>query len=258
MANKSQFWIIIPVVVIILSSAFVVSNRTGLFGAGNSLSASSSTTLLSDTTQTSTSTFSSTSLSTISTSTQIIITNPLPVTVDSIPLPNVNLSLHLSLSATVLLPKEAFNVTLSIYNTLDSYNYINASDNWAMFSIFLYSWPCAYYVHYAIFQGYYVRANLSSGTPLPLVPPGYGPTCFYFNNGNLRFDPLSNNATGFDGAGFVTLDTGWPTFGYFPYTTQILTNGSDHYNVLYFSQGEYTVVAGDEWGDLAIAYFMVV
>jgi predicted secreted protein len=65
------------------------------------------------------------------------------------------------------------------------------------------------------------------------------------------FQPMSNNATVLPGKGEVSMATRISLSG-----TYNMTGGQPNM-LIPFTPGTYTVVAGDEWGNLAFAYFVV-
>ena len=242
-----------------MSSNFALFATIGLIVAGSVIAGAAVALTFSTMTSITTTRSSFTTAQTISNTTQSVI-NPNPTMVSSTPIPTIGLSLHLMLNSTVMLPNHSINITFSIFNTLTTYNNLLAADNWSLPSI-LDWWPCmGFSAYHAIFQGYYIRSNISGAVPLPLFPPGYSLACPDLNFSSLQFRPGTNVATviggtldgrdGSQGGSFVVT-------GYYSTTPQVLTNGSS-YTILHFKQGAYTVVAGDEWGDLAISNFEVI
>ena len=115
-------------------------------------------------------------------------------------------------------------------------------------------------MYYAIFQGYYILSNITGAVPLPMFPPGFALSCPALLFSSFEFRPASDVATVTGGVldgREITLGASVGVPGYYSTTPQVLTNGSS-YTILHFKQGAYTVVAGDEWGDLAISHFEVV
>jgi hypothetical protein len=255
--GRFSIWIIVPIVVLIIASAFVVTSRMNILGAGSNSSTYSSISQMSSTTQStfnSEDTASNSTLRTITSNSTLTITNPLPISVSSTPLPRIGLSLHLSLNATVMLSGDHLNITSWEFNTLNSYNELNQSNNWALPSL-LDWWPCQSYKHFQIFQGYYTISNITGAIPLPEFPPGFGAECPYVGNTSYLLAPLSDLLV--VGGSSEPFTSSWILSGYYPTITQTLTNGST-YITLPFTQGEYTVAYGDEWGDIVTASFMVI
>jgi hypothetical protein len=102
----------------------------------------------------------------------------------------------------------------------------------------------------SVFQGRYTSANVSQAVPLRIFPVVPCPMLVRYITGYL-FQPMSDNATVLPGMGEV------------PIATQVSLSGT--YNatggkpsvLVPFAPGTYTIVAGDEWGNLTFAYFVV-
>jgi len=102
----------------------------------------------------------------------------------------------------------------------------------------------------AVFQGRYTSGNVSQGIPLRVFPFVACPMIVRYITGYL-FQAMSDNATVLPGTRAVPMATGIAVDGAFD-------NTPNHLNQMApFSPGIYTVVAGDEWGNLAFAYFVV-
>jgi len=161
------------------------------------------------------------------------------------------LSLNLNLSTNA---NEWVIVTAYEFNTLDRVNNVSLEDSWPtnahMFQWF--RWTQDYcdigndIAGYEVLQGNYGLNNFTSGTPLWLQPfaglrgcadvEGPTPTTYTFN-------PLSE-ANAVSGT-FVGSWTGPPE----------LSNGAPAYSP--FAPGSYTVVASDEWGNVAMLHFTI-
>jgi hypothetical protein len=191
-------------------------------------------------TSVSTSTVTSTTTS-ISTATSVFTHGVLvPVSSASTLDPTTGLSLNLNLST-----NSNGWVILTVYesNTLDRANNVSAAQSWPR-NTSLFRWVQEPYEEnvgmagYEILQGNYGLSNFTQGTALWLQPPpsllgccgeAQLPTSY-------AFQPLGE-ANVLSGS-FV---------GYFV--------GGSTYTPLY--PGIYTVLAGDEWGDVAILHFIV-
>jgi hypothetical protein len=107
-----------------------------------------------------------------------------------------------------------------------------------------------YPIGIAIFAGYYVPMNVSSGYPLNLAKPGPYYCGYAGNFQSYYFSPNSN---------FAVLAPN-DTTNIFIHASTIV-NGSwvsgKGATFAHFSTGAYTVVEGDEWGDLLFLYFKV-
>jgi hypothetical protein len=112
--------------------------------------------------------------------------------------------------------------------------------------------PSLYYPFgIAVFQGIYTSENASEAAPLRIFPLAPCPMIVRYITG-YAFQPLSDNATVLPGTGEVPMAAGLSLSGTYG------TPGSGLNGSTPFSPGTYTVVAGDEWGNLAFAYFVVV
>jgi len=113
----------------------------------------------------------------------------------------------------------------------------------------------------AILRGYYTQANMTSGAPpLQQFPSGLLVSCpaAVGDGGHYIFEPLGYNATIY-GDVVAPAEAGLVTDGYYaPGQTyeQGQPNGGE--TITPFEPGTYTVVAGDQWGQVAFAHFEVV
>lgn len=196
------------------------------------------------------------SISTTQSSSSITqIVSNLPTNDSSTPLPGIGLSLQLSLNASVMTPNDSIHIDFSDFNTLNMNNTLPRSNNFSLPSI-LDWWGCrGDFIYFAIFPGYYTLSNITGAAPLPNSLPGE--PCPPSDYQSVQFQSKSNVVivNGSPG-GPATLHESYSIPGYYNWS-QVLTNGS-YYTILHFKQGIYTVVVGDEWGDLAMAYFEVI
>jgi hypothetical protein len=174
--------------------------------------------------------------------------------------PSTELMLRLSLNATTIKSGQTLNITASEYNTLPTMDNISAASDWPRNGLSVS--PCGTLnspFGMAIFRGYLTGLNVSSAKPLDLYEP-YGvvmcPAILsqisaysYYPHSSIaeiwggctpgpcpiQAVPESNTMSGYWNA-IPTIDLG--------------------YHIL-FPQGVYTVVAGDEWGQVAILHFIV-
>ena len=169
--------------------------------------------------------------------------------------PNDNLQLRLSLNATTLAPGQTFSITVSEYNTLTTTNNVTAASSWDLDGLEL--GPCGHSygptqgpLGVEVFYGHYAEANVSQAEPLSIYPfPVACPQFIRLITG-FYFQPLSDNAywlPSFGGngtavAGSVAVSNEYPN----PSSTGQL-----------LSPGAYTVVGGDEWGNLLFLYVQV-
>jgi hypothetical protein len=188
----------------------------------------------------STSTITSTTTS-ISTETSFFTQGILvPVSSASTLDPTTGLSLNLNLST-----NSNGWVILTVYefNTLDRANNVSVADSWPS-NASLFRWVQEPYQEnvgmagYEILQGNYGPSNFTEGTALWLQPPPSLIGCCAEEEPptSYAFQPLSeaNVLSGSFAGYFVGGSTYTP-----------------------FSPGIYTVLAGDQWGDVAILHFIV-
>ena len=129
--------------------------------------------------------------------------------------------------------------------------------------------PCPSYVSVQIFQGHYTESNASSAkTPLQMSPLGLSPACFNLAGaGFWLFQPLSNRASILVSEPPPTIATyrlQWSLFVAGNFSTKSYANLSSITTIPVppssappFRPGTYTIVAGDEWVDFALLYFIV-
>jgi hypothetical protein len=155
--------------------------------------------------------------------------------------PATGLSLNLNLSTSY---DEWVVFTVYEFNTLDRANNVSAAGNWPS-NASLFQWVQEDYetnvgmAGYEILQGNYGLNNFTQGTALWLQPPPSLLNCCGMVEGpptSYAIQPLSkaNILSGSYAGYFVGGSTYTP-----------------------FSPGIYTVLAGDEWGDVAILHFIV-
>ncbi len=181
----------------------------------------------------------------------------------------LGLQLVLSLNTTTMQSGQTVNVTALILNTLPKENNISGANEWAIPSVpSTTSFPCATFLYYQVFQGYYSQSNLSSAGMLLQVSPVFQfLSCPIFQRSYYLFQPYSASAAvpiGFSNVSSSTLYQVTPMSisGY------LSGNYSRVYNSSVFTQngalppppfksGIYTVIAGDEWGQVVLLHFTV-
>jgi hypothetical protein len=169
------------------------------------------------------------------------------------------LKFTLTANATRLVSGQAIEVWARIFNALPQMVSINYTSNWAWPQ--LTAAPCTSISGIVILRGYYTQSNMTAGaTPLQQFPGGFEVPCIAAvgEGGHYIFEPLSGNATVY---GDIVLPVGarFATNGYYaPGQTynRTLPNGGE--TITPFEPGLYTVVAGDEWGQVAFDHFEVV
>jgi len=171
------------------------------------------------------------------------------------------LSLSLALDSTTYQPGQQVAMAVDVKNILSVENDVPVSDNWSYANLEI--GPCdngpggfGYPYGIAIFQGNYTSLGLSNATPLALydysvLPPCPGP----MPSTAFDFKPLSDIATIISGSSSfpdstVGMNTQLAATGYW---TGVRPDTSGHG----FGSGVYTVVGGDEWGNLVILHFTV-
>jgi hypothetical protein len=168
------------------------------------------------------------------------------------------LRLYLSLDGTAYKAGQQVLITLDEQNTLTTVNNIPAAHNWPVKGLAIgHCGTINYPFGFAIFKGYFSADDASTATPLNLYNPNEAYHCpmILSEITAYNFKPSGDIA---DILGSCTPDkcisdmvtkTGVPITGY--WTTGSLINSSN------FDPGIYTVVGGDEWGNIVILHFTV-
>lgn len=167
------------------------------------------------------------------------------------------LELKLGLNSTILGPDAGIAINITELNTRNFTNIINASNAWPVEGLAL--GPCGtlnYPTGVGIFKGYYTQTNITSaGKELSLYQPGeYMCPMFLMNISFYKFKPLSDSAQVFASCNSQCLELNVSSKveagGYLSSSTAGRTFTS-------FSPGMYTVVGGDEWGQILLLHFTV-
>jgi len=158
------------------------------------------------------------------------------------------ISFGASLNSTEMSQNQAIRVTVSDRNSLLFADELSLSRDWRVPS--LPQGSCVsdeYPFGIAVFQGLYTIGNVSSARVLKLYVPGVVNPCLSNGLGSsIEFKPQQNISTSVELNGYYTAgETPSPGGGYIA--------GVFHP----FLPGEYTLVAGDEWGHVQILYFEV-
>ena len=171
------------------------------------------------------------------------------------------LSLSLSLDSTTYHPGQEVAIAIDIKNTLSVENDVPVSDNWSYPNLEI--GPCdngpggfGYPYGIAIFQGDYTSSEFSTATSLALYDYSVPPSCpGPMPSSAFDFKPLSDIATVISGSSSLPDSTiGMNTqLAATRYWTGVRPDTSEHG----FGPGVYTVVGGDEWGNLVILHFTV-
>ncbi|HKT21703.1 MAG TPA: hypothetical protein VJR06_03640 [Nitrososphaerales archaeon] len=158
------------------------------------------------------------------------------------------LSLALRISTTALGRGGSIVINVTETNANSSPLNESAASHWAIGGLRMNACYSSIYPFGAgVFDGHYAEQNISSAKPLNLYPLLPCPLLIRYISG-YYFQPSSDLALVLPGSGSSTaMTSGLSSRGNF-------TSGT---NVTYFAPGQYTVVAGDEWGSLAFLYFTV-
>ena len=175
------------------------------------------------------------------------------------------LSFSVSTDLTTYQPGQEVEVVVDEKNTLSKTNNIPISDDWSLDGLIrMYFGPVGYPdVPYgiAVYRGDYPSANFSTLTPLNL----YDPSLTYlatpvFAPTSYSFEPLSDIADIIPGKNIPSADAGSNATNQ-QISAEITLKGywtnSSVPNFTYFDPGVYTVVGGDEWGNLVFVHFTV-
>jgi len=166
----------------------------------------------------------------------------------------LGIRLDLSVNSTSLKPGDKITITISESNLRLVLNEVRAASAWKLQGLSL--GPCGTVnrpIGFAIFKGNYTRENLSAKHPLQLYQPGaYFCPMILSRINSYVFEPLSNLA---DVEGFkLQIEDQTQVAG--AWCEPILPfPGLATFHP--FSPGVYTVVGGDEWGDLIVLHFTV-
>jgi predicted secreted protein len=161
------------------------------------------------------------------------------------------LMVRLELNSPRITSGATVGISVSDYNPSPSVLNLSEESAWALDGLSTGACPSLLYPFgIAIFQGRYTDANVSLALPLRIFPVVPCPMLVRYITG-YQFQPTSDNATVLPGTGKVPMATGVSVSGTY------YTGGNQPNGLTPFSPGTYTVVAGDEWGNLALAYFIV-
>jgi uncharacterized protein YceK len=177
------------------------------------------------------------------------------------------LSLSVSTDQTDYAPGQEVQIVTDEKNTLAKTNNVPIADNWPVNELVqMYFGPCVsrdipYGI--AVYQGDYTSSNYSTATPLNL----YNPTSIFLCQPqttpvptSFLFEPLSDIADIIAGNAKPGGDTGVITSQQQisgQMTLKGYWTGDSVPKFTYFNPGVYTVLGGDEWGNLALVHFTV-
>lgn len=167
--------------------------------------------------------------------------------------PIVGIRLVMSLNTWTVHSGGAINYTAAVYNTRQSVNNVSSAANWAIPDLIsTATGPTDSPIAYAVLPGHYVASNI---TMAPSID--YGICCTTVMGGITTYSfKAESNVASVYGDGFCN-----PCFTR-PVSTwrlleQYFVGVGAEAHPLSFTAGTYTVVAEDEWGDIALASFTV-
>ncbi len=167
--------------------------------------------------------------------------------------PNLGIRLTISLNASNIRVGGAVNYSASVYNTRPSENNVSSASSWAIPGLIdTATGPTDSPIAYAIMPGYYVSSNISKAPSID-----YGMCCSTVMGGVAvySFQAMSDKASVIGNCNpnpcFTRPVSTWRSLSQYP--TGV--GGGVHWES--FTAGVYTVVAEDEWGDVALASFTV-
>jgi DNA-binding transcriptional ArsR family regulator len=181
---------------------------------------------------------------------------------------NIALRLTVSVNSTVVATNQTVTVGVFVSNVLTHFNNITASNQWG------YAFPTGLCgktfgplidwapYNLALFSGFYTLANVSEGTPIPIYyqpPANYtGPYfCPLIMVGITSFDFYPSSGTAVVNRQVSQSPAEVDTIGATLTLGVGTTSNSGWGYPVTFSPGVYTVLAGDEWGQLAVIHFVV-
>jgi hypothetical protein len=197
----------------------------------------------------------------------IIITTPSASSSNS----SNGLRLDLQLSNTT----EGVNVTVDVYNTLNTFNNVTSASDWAIYSNSLNDISDNQVVAFAVYQGNYGAGNFTAGSPLAIdnvgggnIGPVLSPSVVYSFNpdsgvasapaGAFAPGPFSKNVTlSYTVSGYSTCSVGTLSFRPQNASGLWLCPQDTGYKFNPFPPATYTVVGLDQWGDVAVLHFEV-
>jgi hypothetical protein len=182
------------------------------------------------------------------------------VTYTSVVNDSSKLRFTLSMNSSTLATGNAAEIEISEQNTLLLTNTVASAHGWPTPG--LTDSPCGvlnYPMGFAIFKGYHLQTNLPSADRLDLYGPGlyFCPLIlssidsYVFASGN---DSASiNGSCGSNPCVTMPMRSDGSFTGFWSSSILYLSSATFHS----FSPGAYTVVGGDEWGDLLVLHFVV-
>jgi hypothetical protein len=249
--------------VFVALAIFFASTTVYESGMRTTLTSTSTSTSFTTSQETTTETLTSSanSSSTIASSTSTSTISAQTATTASNPSNGLELRLYLNASSSSAI---GVNVSLfaDVYNPSSSTANVTSANDWVVALNGSDGVPCGdegQTVGFAIAEGYYTPSNVTSAKLLDLVNPGATYVCpLYFGYGSPTgdlFQPMSDSGTSYGCIGVSPCLAGDATATYDPVPVTITGYWSPGDTFTGFSGGRYTVLAEDEWGALALAYF---
>jgi hypothetical protein len=166
------------------------------------------------------------------------------------------LRLSLTMDAKTYQSGQEIKISVDEMNELSKINDIPVSDNWGMAGLMrMYLGPCGYPnipVGIAVFPGDIAADDISTVIPLHLYDPSlpFGctavmtPTSYSFKPSSDKADVIGDIVAKNQQINYgITLKGFWTT------------DAVSHFS--YFNPGEYTVISGDEWGNVVLIHFSI-
>lgn len=185
--------------------------------------------------------------------------------------PSNGLRLYLELSNTT----QGINVTVGVRNTLAKTDNVTSANDWATYSNSLIDICDNQMAAFAVYQGGYGAGNLTAGSPLAIYNVRGAASCPALSSSVVySFGPDSGVASVSPGAfasgpSTMNVTLSYAATGYYTCSAGALSFKSDGASGLWscpaggsydfnpFPPGTYTVVAFDQWGDVATLHFEV-
>ena len=172
------------------------------------------------------------------------------------------LGLSVLLNASSYYPGQGVSINITEYNTLSTANNVSRERNWPLSGMSLGGCGTLNYPFgISIFHGYYGASNISqlaNQSSLSFYPSGVYSCPMMFAVNNYNFSPSSDNATlgvAPNGTAPIAMTSDVSTKGSWTPSSNGSIGASTYHE---FIPGAYTVVGGDEWGDLVIVHFDVI
>lgn len=191
----------------------------------------------------------------------------------------LGLNFSLTVNATTIPGNAAIDVALNVTNVKSVQNQLSASDSWAVSGL---STPCdfGYYnisapVGIGFYRGDYSTNNISTATPISVWGASVECPVDFAGNATTALGPwikitnyslLPDTDNGTESGYYRSYETTNVTQGSFPTVLDLqaavyATNSTFQYrynSLLSSSQANYTIAAGDEWGQLVLLHFTVI